>query len=69
MIGISMSSEIINELKINGDILLRLVKGDIAERKVDVIVNAANSYLNHGRGVDGAILRKGEMLYKKKVTR
>lgn len=38
---------------------LRLVKGDITESKVDVIVNAANSYLKHGSGVAGAILRKG----------
>ncbi|MDQ6722675.1 MAG: macro domain-containing protein [Thermoproteota archaeon] len=39
--------------------LLRLVEGDITERKVDVIVNAANSYLMHGGGVAGAIVRKG----------
>jgi len=38
---------------------LRLVKGDITERNVDVIVNAANSYLRHGAGVAGAIVRKG----------
>jgi O-acetyl-ADP-ribose deacetylase (regulator of RNase III) len=38
---------------------LQLVKGDITERKVDVIVNAANSYLKHGSGVAGAIVRKG----------
>jgi O-acetyl-ADP-ribose deacetylase (regulator of RNase III) len=38
---------------------LRLVKGDITERKTDVIVNAANSYLKHGSGVAGAIIRKG----------
>lgn len=38
---------------------LRLVKGDITERMVDVIVNAANSYLKHGAGVAGAIVRKG----------
>jgi O-acetyl-ADP-ribose deacetylase (regulator of RNase III) len=28
--------------------IIRLVKGDITERAVDVIVNAANSYLKHG---------------------
>lgn len=38
---------------------LRLVKGNITERDVDVIVNAANSYLKHGGGVAGAILRNG----------
>jgi O-acetyl-ADP-ribose deacetylase (regulator of RNase III) len=35
------------------------VKGDITERDVDIIVNAANSYLKHGGGVAGAIVRKG----------
>ena len=39
--------------------ILRLVKGDITERNVDVIVNAANSYLKHGGGVAAAIVRKG----------
>jgi O-acetyl-ADP-ribose deacetylase len=38
---------------------LRLVYGDIIERDVDVIVNAANSYLKHGGGVAAAIVRKG----------
>jgi O-acetyl-ADP-ribose deacetylase len=48
---------IIKEVQ-NGKIL-RLIKGDITERKVDVIVNAANSYLKHGAGIAGAIVRKG----------
>lgn len=38
---------------------LRLVFGDITERDVDAIVNAANSNLQHGGGVAGAIVRKG----------
>jgi O-acetyl-ADP-ribose deacetylase (regulator of RNase III) len=38
---------------------LRLVSGDITERDVDAIVNAANSHLQHGGGVAGAIVRKG----------
>ena len=41
------------------DKTFRLVKDDITERKVDTIVNAANSYLRHGGGVAGAIVRKG----------
>jgi O-acetyl-ADP-ribose deacetylase (regulator of RNase III) len=38
---------------------LCLVQGDITERDVDAIVNAANSHLQHGGGVAGAIVRKG----------
>jgi O-acetyl-ADP-ribose deacetylase (regulator of RNase III) len=54
-----MSSKIIDEFNLNEDTLLRLVEGDITERKVDAIVNAANSYLMHDVGVAGAIVRKG----------
>jgi O-acetyl-ADP-ribose deacetylase len=50
--------KIIAEYKIQ-DKMLRLVQGDITERGVDAIVNAANSYLQHGGGVAGAIVRKG----------
>ena len=42
-----------------GKTTLRLVQGDITERDVDAIVNAANSHLQHGGGVAGAIVRKG----------
>ncbi len=42
-----------------GDKILRLVQGDITGRDVDAIVNAANSHLQHGGGVAGAIVRRG----------
>jgi O-acetyl-ADP-ribose deacetylase (regulator of RNase III) len=50
--------KIIAEHKVNNK-ALRLVLGDITERDVDAIVNAANSHLQHGGGVAGAIVRKG----------
>ena len=38
---------------------IAIVKGDITQMAVDVIVNAANAHLKMGGGVAGAILKKG----------
>ncbi len=55
----------ISEIKLDYGRIIRLVRGDITERRVDVIVNAANSYLQHGAGVAGAIVRKGGTIIQK----
>jgi len=54
-----------------GNTKIRIVQGDITEQDTDVIVNAANSTLMGGDGVDGAIHRKGglKILEECKVIR
>jgi O-acetyl-ADP-ribose deacetylase (regulator of RNase III) len=48
---------------------IRVVRGDITEMDVDAIVNAANSHLQHGGGVAGAIARKGGSLIQEESNR
>ncbi len=59
---------VIGEKNIHGK-TLRLVQGDITERDVDAIVNAANSRLQHGGGVAGAIVRKGGQVIQEESDR
>jgi O-acetyl-ADP-ribose deacetylase (regulator of RNase III) len=60
--------KIVSERSIKGK-TLRLVQGDITERDVDAIVNAANSHLQHGGGVAGAIVRKGGQVIQEESNR
>jgi O-acetyl-ADP-ribose deacetylase len=50
---------IVEQIELQNGKIIRLVKGDITSRDVDVVVNAANSNLKHGGGVAAAIVRKG----------
>ena len=52
-----------------GGATLRLVSEDLTERDVDAIVNAANSRLQHGGGVAGAIVRKGGRIIQEESDR
>jgi len=53
---------LVAEVKINSNFLLKIVVGDITNYAVDVIVNAANTDLDHAGGVARCIVDKG--MYK-----
>jgi O-acetyl-ADP-ribose deacetylase (regulator of RNase III) len=61
--------KIVSEIAVGGKKTVRLVQGDITERDVDAIVNAANSHLQHGGGVAGAIVRKGGQIIQEESDR
>ena len=58
-----MTSKVINEIKIKGGRVLTLVEGDITERIVDVIVNPANSYIQHGGGIASTYSKERRKYY------
>ena len=57
------------DINLDNNKILRLVNGDITERNVDAIVNAANSFLKHGGGVAAAIVRKGGTIIQEESDR
>ncbi len=63
-----MSNRVLYSFK-RGNTWIEIVKGDITEEEVDAIVNAANSYLKHGGGVAGAIVRKGGKIIQEESDR
>ena len=44
---------------------IKVIEGDITQIDTEAIVNAANSYLQHGGGVAGAIVRAGGEIIQK----
>ncbi|MDD3846744.1 MAG: macro domain-containing protein [Syntrophorhabdaceae bacterium] len=60
--------EILKEVTLH-TVTLSVVRGDLTESDVDAVVNAANSYLQHGGGVAGAIVRKGGSIIQEESNR
>ncbi|MEM1554609.1 MAG: macro domain-containing protein, partial [Thermoproteota archaeon] len=49
--------------------VISLIKGNITKVRADAIVNAANSWLKHGGGVAGAIVREGGRIIQEESDR
>jgi len=62
-------NEVLFDKEVSNGKRLKIVLGDITEEPVDAIVNAANSYLRHGGGVAGAIVRKGGAVIQEESDR
>jgi O-acetyl-ADP-ribose deacetylase (regulator of RNase III) len=62
-------SLLIDHIKLKNGKIIRLIKGDITARNVDAIVNAANSYLQHGGGVAAAIVKKGGQMIQQQSNK
>ena len=50
------------------NVTIEIVQDDITTQNTEAIVNAANSQLQHGGGVAGAIVRKGGFSIQKEST-
>jgi O-acetyl-ADP-ribose deacetylase (regulator of RNase III) len=61
-------NEVLKEVIYHG-VTVRAVRGDLTESDTDAIVNAANSYLQHGGGVAAAIVRKGGKVIQEESNR
>jgi O-acetyl-ADP-ribose deacetylase (regulator of RNase III) len=65
---IDQTMQALKEVTING-VRLRILRGDLTEARTDAVVNAANSHLQHGGGVAGAIVRKGGRIIQEESNR
>lgn len=54
-----MGREVLFEQSVGEGRVIRVVRGDLTEERVDAIVNAANEQLAHGGGVAGAVVSRG----------
>ncbi len=52
-----------------GDAVIRILQGDLTLAETDAIVNAANSWLQHGGGVAAAIVRRGGQIIQDESDR